>query len=671
MPNPLSQPSARRTLALITILFFILELIIGGILLPYRENQRAQAAFADTIGGWAGIGNFFEGLFYDAADAAAQAYEGIGTWVATDLKINEEIQKKIDAAMKVAFTAFKKKLLDMMADQIIQWINGGGSPAFVTDWSAFLRKAADDVGGNFVSEWLGAGFLCKNISPQVQLMLARPQTFDTAAVCTLSQIGTNIQNFYNNFTAGGWKGWLTISETQNNLYGMYFYALDQKWSAERLAAQTSSEAAQSAAGFLGDQVCLRYFKMSPTGNPDDSIEVSFTAKEAPKKGEPPFGLTDANCTNWFTRTPGKVAADSLSKIVSKDWDWLLQSTEYSEYIVAIADAVINRTIKEGILMITPGQTDTSGGSFTIDYSTVMAGVADYKDASQNAPYIAQLTSQEKLLKENLSKIITEYQTNLSVLNQIRTTQSDAFGTLKNMAQNNCSLPGGASQQNLGTQTTSDCGTKCPCESKTVETIKVTATSFGEATFQSTTLENFSFDKEDNSCSQVMTTKTTSVTLGSLSTDADMSLTNTAISKIQTQINQIDAAVIDLQNYQKTIDDYIAAYDAAQSRATSQAGNSKVATSTITAMYSAKQKAIDATRNIIDSPSTDLKDLLSEIISASQNTVNKKIELIQKRGNDASTVGAGCASSTGYYKTLCDIQAIKTSWDSALASCNDL
>lgn len=639
-------------------------ILIGQILIPYQIAQ-ATLPVANIPGiVWDAIK-----LAYDkVVDAWQKVQSGLQTGfqsVLSSLGISEEIQGEIDKALKWAFTMFKKKLLDMMADQIINWINGGGKPTFVTDWQAFLRKAVDDVGGNFVSEYLGAGFLCKNISPQIQLMLAKPQTFDTAAVCTLSQIGTNIQNFYNNFTAGGWKGWLTISETQNNIYGMYFYALDQKWSAEQLAAKTGSEAAMSAAGFLGDQVCLRYYRINSSGKPQ---EAQYGTKDAPKKGEAPAPFTDTNCTNWFTRTPGKVAADSLSKITGKEWDWLLQSKEYSEYIVAIADAVINRTIKEGVLLITPAQADTSGSSFTIDYSTVMAGVADYKDAAQNEPYIEQLIPQEKLLKENLGKIITEYRTNLDLLNQIRTVQGDAFNTLKNIAQNSCPLPGGATQQNLGTQTTGNCGANtCPCAQKTVETIKITAPSFGEATLQSITVENFSFDAGDDACSRVTMAKTASTTLSSLSTDTETALTGDAIARTQNQMKQIDTAVVDLQNYQKAIDDYKTAYDATQSHIGSQAGNATVATSTVFAMYNAKKKAVDSTRAIVGSISTSFSNLLSEITGASQNTATQNNEIVEKRGlNMGSDVP--CSYNTGYHKTLCDIQTIKTSWDSALSSC---
>ncbi len=668
---------AHQKSSLACLILFVLaaNLVIGGVLLPTKivkaqESVIDVALIAHEMGyswwdiAWAGMKLAWEKI--------QAAYHAAGTWITANLGISKAIQDKIAAALKWAFTIFKKKILDMMADQIVKWIGGGGKPQFVTDWRAFLSKAANDVGGQFVSEYLGAGFLCKNISPQIQLMLAKPQTFDTAAVCTLSQIGTNIQNFYNDFTTGGWKGWITVSETQNNIYGMYFYALDRKWSAEELAAKTGSAAAQSAAGFLGDQVCLRYYKIDPSGTPQ---EAKYSTKDAPKKGEAPAPFTDANCTEWFTRTPGKVAVDLLSKVAGKEYDWLLQSKEYSEYIIAIADAVFNRVIKEGVALMTAPNAGATSSSFNIDYSTVTAGVADYTDAAENGPYASQLISQEKLLKENLGKIITEYQTNLDVLNQTRTVQSDAFNTLKNMAQNNCPLPGGASQQNLGTQTTGNCGANtCPCETKTVETIKVTAPSFGEATFQTTTISKYEPDPDATSyygaivCSQASITKTTSVTLGSLSTDADLAFTNAAISKIQTQTGLIDIAVVDLANYQKTIDDYNTAYDASQSHIGSQAVDTTVATSTIDAMYSAKQKAINSTKAIINSPTNTLANLLSEIMSASQDTATQNNDATQKRGLDMGSVGCSYGTGTGYYQTLCDIKAVKSSWDAAFDSC---
>jgi len=657
MSNFLAQSFPKKTAGSLMLFLLLTELIIGGILLPYRQAQ----AVVDIIGGPSNILNLLRGVVDDVYDAAASAYESAGVWAETYLQIDDKVEKALKEALKWAFTALKKKLLDMMVDQIITWINGGGKPTFVTDWRAFLSKAIDDVGGNFVSEYLGAAFLCKNISPQIQIMLAKPKTFNTTAACTLSKIGTNLQNFFANFTTGGWKGWLAVSETQNNIYGMYFYAQDQKWSMEELAAKTGSTAAAAGAGFLGDQVCLRYYKFLPDG--EGELEKVFDTKSAPKKGEAPQPFTDANCTEWFTRTPGKVAADSLSKVVGKDYDWLLQSKEYSEYVVAIADAVINRMIKEGIALIASAASSSGSGSVTIDYSTVMGGVADYQDATESKPYVEQIIPQAKLLKENLGKVIIEYQANLVPLNQVSAIQRDAFNTLKNIAQENCPIPGGANLQDLGTQVTSNCNNStCPCQIKTINLTKASVPSFGDATFKVTTIEDYTLDQTENTCSQLTMAKTTNLTIGALSADAEISSINNAILNIQTKMNLVDPAVTDLENYLTSIDNYNTSYDAAQFTGT------KVASSTIDAMYSAKQKAINSTKAIINSQSTKLKDFTSELSTASQSTATTRTDILQKRGADAG--GAGCSYSTGYYKTLCDIKATKAAWDSAYTSCLD-
>lgn len=652
------------------IVFFVMlaNLIIGGVLLPYQQAHAVLALLPTQIVAY--VGDALKWAWDKIQIAYTKVQSGLQTGfqaVMSAFDISQEIQDKIAAALKWAFTAFKKKLLDMMADQIIKWVNGGGKPTFVTDWRAFLNKAVNDVGGNFVAEYLGANFLCKKFSPQIQIMLAGPRTFDTAAKCTLGDIDLNIRNFFTDTIKGGWKGWLKVSETQNNIYGMYFYALDKKWSMEELAAKTGSEAAQAGAGFLGDQVCLRYYRINPSGIPQ---EARYDANEnAPKRGEAPAPFTDAHCTEWFTRTPGKVAADTVSKVAGKDWDWLLQSKEYSEYIVAILDAVMNRLIKDGLAYLVAPSANASPASFTVDYSTVIgnAGLNDYKDASTNGPYITHLIPQEKLLKENLQKILTEYQTNLTVLNQIRTVQTDAFNTLKNIVQNSCNLPGGTSQQSLGVQNSDNCGSnQCPCQTTAIETIKITASNVGEVTFQITTVAQRNYDNDTGDCTKTNTSRTAAIINASPSTDTEITQVNNEISQIQTQLGLIDNAVSDLENYQTALAGYNTAYDATQSHIGSQPGNEQVAASTVNAMYSAKQKAIDSTKLTISSQQTSLDKLLSDVMTASQDTATQNNAVVEKRGMDMASVG--CSYSTGYYKTLCDIQALKTSWDNTLDSC---
>src|SRR3989344_9438205 len=66
----------------------------------------------------------------------------LGNWI---LAILEYV---LDLAVEI----LKKQLLDYIVDQIIQWIQGGGKPQFVTDWDGFLKDAANRATGQFLQE---------------------------------------------------------------------------------------------------------------------------------------------------------------------------------------------------------------------------------------------------------------------------------------------------------------------------------------------------------------------------------------------------------------------------------------------------------------------------------------------------------------------------------------
>src|SRR3989344_1742129 len=62
-------------------------------------------------------------------------------------------------AWEVAQEILKKQLLDMMVDQIVRWIQGGGDPKFITNFPAFFRDAIDQAGGKFLQTAIGPQIL--------------------------------------------------------------------------------------------------------------------------------------------------------------------------------------------------------------------------------------------------------------------------------------------------------------------------------------------------------------------------------------------------------------------------------------------------------------------------------------------------------------------------------
>src|SRR3989338_7787910 len=70
-----------------------------------------------------------------------------------------EVEAKFDIfkwLQKFALSTLKKRVLDVMVDQVVTSIQGGGKPQFVTDWKGFLQDASQAAVGDFAQEF-GAG----------------------------------------------------------------------------------------------------------------------------------------------------------------------------------------------------------------------------------------------------------------------------------------------------------------------------------------------------------------------------------------------------------------------------------------------------------------------------------------------------------------------------------
>ncbi len=239
----------------------------------------------------------------------------------------------LDVLEKVLFESLKKKILDMVVDQIIGYIQGEGSPRFITDWQGFFGDIAQGAVGDLV-QGLGLGFLCSPFSLPIRLQIAASiapvDRFKARFSCTLDQVVGNIESFYADFRNGGWKAYDVAWEPQNNYYGSIYLAWDsqQNLIADRLV--TAANEAIANAGYLGVRKCYS----SASG-----LEV-----DTPPGGVGP-GVT---CS---IVTPGKALGDLVGKAIGSDIDFLVNSEDLSTYIASIANALINRVIKEGVGLI--------------------------------------------------------------------------------------------------------------------------------------------------------------------------------------------------------------------------------------------------------------------------------------------------------------------------------
>ena len=648
--------------ACLVLFVMIINLVIGGIILPYRQAQ----ACVDVIGGPSTIIQTIGDFVAVAWEKVSAAYESAGTWLGAYMEENAWLQDVYETALKTAWNVLRRQLLNMLVNDIIKWIQGGGTPRFVTDWKGFLKSAADKAAGAFIDK-LGLGFLCSKFSFQLRLALSSPSKFDETATCTLSKAIGNVTNFMTDFSKGGWKGWMTISESQNNYMGAYFKTLDQKYGIMAEAADAAKNEATSGAGFLGDKICREI---------EDDDQITYSDTDGWKADEIPAG---AKCNKWETRTPGRQLGDALSQAAGVDIPWLIEAKEFAEYAGAIIDAAINRVIREGVAMVT-----STGEGASSDYGPGAPGVtaqkppvvdtASYEDAFKNQPTAKTLAEQQALLQENLNSLISENQKNLGVLNNIKASQQNSLTILKDHLPN-CSLPGGASLSGAipgTTQVQTTCTItglgSCPCSATTLENVTLSASGVGEATLERTTTQIYEIVTDVDSWTGMGTDfcrlTRTSVSYRTLSTrvliEGAITDLNTAIVEVQNELPKVITTNTDTKDYEASAIAYMNAYTALQR------GDMTAATSTTeTAMQNAKQKAVSSNQTLLSSASTKFNEFVQETMKRSQDTIGVNGDVQTKRG---TSIDCTYAPAGFLYTDLCRANDIKTSYQGSLNTC---
>jgi hypothetical protein len=219
--------------------------------------------------------------------------------------------------VEIAFQALKKRLLDMVTDQIIDYINGNGTPKFITDWRGFFETIAQVAVGDIVQQ-MGLGFLCSPFKLQVRLAMIAPPRFTEQITCTLGQIVRNIDNFYSDFRNGGWLVYQELWAPNNNFYGSLLLAWNAKENEIAARVAAAGNEALASQGFLSVKKCQ---------------------KDA-------FGR-DIPRTCVIT-TPGVAIGSLAQKAIGADVDYIVNSTDLAVYVSAIADALINRIVRSGV-----------------------------------------------------------------------------------------------------------------------------------------------------------------------------------------------------------------------------------------------------------------------------------------------------------------------------------
>ncbi len=357
-----------------------------------------------------------------------------------DTATKDELRKKscedfkdraLDLLTKILREILKKRILDAMVDQTIHWIQGGGSPKFVTDFGGVLEDAGQAAVGDVARE-VGMGKLCTGISPaRIRFQLETP-VFSQRISCTLDDVVGNIKRFGRNFTSGGFIGYQELLRPQNNRWGVEILTLNEL---EKRTAQKQDILRQEVAagsGFLSTKRCLEWTLFADFGGRVEQLDTvavndNFNYPD-PSQSPPVLDNTQTwECTKQQLSTPGRLIADTTVNALNLHSNFIVNAEDLSGYAAAIIDAGINRVIKEGFkgVLGVPVSAPPTGFASTNLPPSVTETASGYTDAQQEqggAPPNQQDLSQVlDGAEQALRNASSTYRTALQVNNFARST----------------------------------------------------------------------------------------------------------------------------------------------------------------------------------------------------------------------------------------------------------
>lgn len=371
---------------------------------------------------------------------AKQTVTAAATWAS---KLQQFYEWLYDLAVEV----LKRKLLNMIVDQIVLWIQGGGKPKFITDFPAFFRDAVDQAGGEFLETAIGPQ-ICSPFKPLLRAALIPIPTFAARTSCTLSKIGANLDEFLKDFRKGNWVAWQEmVLRPQNNVYGAYVMAWDQYEMQRSAAAKAAAAEAQAGKGFLGVKRCVANDTEALRKCTADCYSLF---PDLAQRDSCNANCQTQTCTKQETVTPGAVVGDLAAKAVGSDIDFIVNAQDFKAYVAAIANAILNRMFVEGVGLLHTAVSGGGGGGggggsaqtqcapllgteAYNDCINAVQGGADIREFQKN--YLISLINQEldyqnQLLGAKQATLIVLNQS-IDVLNQLKDCQNQ----LKDCQQN--------------------------------------------------------------------------------------------------------------------------------------------------------------------------------------------------------------------------------------------
>ena len=264
--------------------------------------------------------------------------------------------EKKESCLDGIVTLAVRALAQTMTQDIIRWINSGfkGQPGFVDNPKRFLGSVANTISGAFINE-VGLAGLCEPFRPQIQIALFAVPSYKEKAQCTFSGIVKNMNAFANDFNEGGWTAWISTVQPQNNAFGSYFLATDERYSRMLAAQQNARDDANQSRGFLSQYQC-DFKDDADFGVDENNVDIPgdnwVGTAEARSYAGPYYDGGMEACIAASKVNLGSVLASQTDFALTIDGRQILAADEIGEMISAIIGTFFNKLITDGLANLT-------------------------------------------------------------------------------------------------------------------------------------------------------------------------------------------------------------------------------------------------------------------------------------------------------------------------------
>jgi hypothetical protein len=229
--------------------------------------------------------------------------------------------------LKYTAMTVAQAMIQQLVASTVRWAQSGfnGNPAYVTNPAEYFTNIADGVAGQFI-QGSDLGLLCSPFQASIKLSLTQQYYEPRPFQCTLTGVIGNIENFYGDFSQGGWDAWFSMTQEQtNNPYGAYLKAKIELDSQIASAVGLKKSEYDINNGFLSWQECAigKTTKYDINGRPDGEMCILGQEK---------------------TVTPGSVISAQLNQTLPAGLNKLINAHDIDEIINAFAAGILQRYV---------------------------------------------------------------------------------------------------------------------------------------------------------------------------------------------------------------------------------------------------------------------------------------------------------------------------------------